>query len=475
MPRNSGNRARATTTNSNVENSSSGRASGSTITGSRAKKRARPIITSDSEEEINLVTPEQRRDAASTVKSRDCTNCRVEIFSLKQRLKKAEEDKKQLERKVTAKKGQLQQVRENLSDRDRGLERLKKEKVRLKKQSEKLTKEKEEAEKQAKKWKKKADCIRSKLTKMETEKAHLESKLSNLKLQDGGVAAASGSSHAIAGPSGTAAEATGTGSLFQDMMDNFRELAESQLQCAVCSELFVEAVSVNCGHTFCHYCIGEWRKKKNNCPVCRTNIRSAVPCKVMDEYVNKVHDQFISEGGRMQRNVLIEERAKLKAAAAPAAPRGRGATDQLVNIVLNRRREEDSSLDSDDTIELHLSGNRDSDSDPFSDLESHPLRDPPRANLRTLLASIRSDTSDSEDDSDFSVRRVAAGANPRHRMYLRDDNASFTSESSVSTLSSSSESSDSEADDDTAAQQRQRGGRSNSDSDSESSSDDDLD
>jgi hypothetical protein len=29
-----------------------------------------------------------------------------------------------------------------------------------------------------------------------------------------------------------------------------------------------------------------------------------------------------------------------------------------VNIVLNRRREEDSSLDSDDTIELHLSGNR---------------------------------------------------------------------------------------------------------------------
>jgi len=38
--------------------------------------------------------------------------------------------------------------------------------------------------------------------------------------------------------------------------------------------------------------------------------------------------------------------------------RGRGAANQLVNIVLNRRREEDSSLDSDDTIELHLSGNR---------------------------------------------------------------------------------------------------------------------
>jgi hypothetical protein len=39
---------------------------------------------------------------------------------------------------------------------------------------------------------------------------------------------------------------------------------------------------------------------------------------------------------------------------------GAAAVNQLVNIVLNRRRDEaaDSSLSSDDTIELHLSGNR---------------------------------------------------------------------------------------------------------------------
>ena len=29
------------------------------------------------------------------------------------------------------------------------------------------------------------------------------------------------------------------------MMDNFRELAETQLQCAVCSEVLVEATSVS--------------------------------------------------------------------------------------------------------------------------------------------------------------------------------------------------------------------------------------
>ena len=64
------------------------------------------------------------------------------------------------------------------------------------------------------------------------------------------------------------------------MMDNFRELAETQLQCAVCSEVFVEATAINCGHTFCHFCIHEWKKKKSNCPVCRTDIKQIVAVKV---------------------------------------------------------------------------------------------------------------------------------------------------------------------------------------------------
>ncbi len=41
----------------------------------------------------------------------------------------------------------------------------------------------------------------------------------------------------------------------------------------------------------------------------------------MDEYVDKVYEQFISEGGRAQRTVLKEERAKLKAESVAAAPR----------------------------------------------------------------------------------------------------------------------------------------------------------
>merc|ERR1719348_2178680 len=137
-----------------------------------------------------------------------------------------------------------------------------------------------------------------KTANLELEKTKLESKLSSLNIAD----------DSEAGPS----KASGSGGLFQDMMDNFRELAETQLQCAVCSEVFVEATSINCGHTFCHYCIHQWKKKKSNCPVCRTDIKQIVQCKVVDEYTDKMYEQFVGEGGRVARQSLKEERLKIR-------------------------------------------------------------------------------------------------------------------------------------------------------------------
>ena len=80
----------------------------------------------------------------------------------------------------------------------------------------------------------------------------------------------------------------------------------------VCSEVFVEATSINCGHTFCHYCIHQWKKKKSNCPVCRTDIKQIVGCKVIDEYTDKMYEQFVGEGGKVARQSLKEERIKIR-------------------------------------------------------------------------------------------------------------------------------------------------------------------
>ena len=111
----------------------------------------------------------------------------------------------------------------------------------------------------------------------------------------------------------------GSGGLFLDMMNNFRELAETQLQCAVCSEVLVEATAVSCGHTFCRHCITVWKAKSATCPVCRADIRHMAPCKMMDEYTDKLYEQFISDGGQAARQSLKDERLRLRQEEEAAA------------------------------------------------------------------------------------------------------------------------------------------------------------
>jgi hypothetical protein len=43
----------------------------------------------------------------------------------------------------------------------------------------------------------------------------------------------------------------------------------SELICAICQDFFVEASTVECGHSFCRMCIENWLKSKLTCPICR--------------------------------------------------------------------------------------------------------------------------------------------------------------------------------------------------------------
>ena len=87
--------------------------------------------------------------------------------------------------------------------------------------------------------------------------------------------------------------------------EEIRVMAESQLQCPVCSEVIVGATTINCGHTFCEFCLREWQKKKSNCPLCRTDIKHKVAVRILDEFTDKLYQQLTNEDG-------LEERASLK-------------------------------------------------------------------------------------------------------------------------------------------------------------------
>lgn len=75
---------------------------------------------------------------------------------------------------------------------------------------------------------------------------------------------------------------------------------EDELTCSVCTELFIEAVTLGCSHTFCKFCIEQWRKNADLCPICRTKIQGLFPTLVINNLVEKV-----GNNGYVRNNTLI--------------------------------------------------------------------------------------------------------------------------------------------------------------------------
>lgn len=46
---------------------------------------------------------------------------------------------------------------------------------------------------------------------------------------------------------------------------------EKDFHCSCCYELMVDPTTLNCGHSFCRFCLAQWwhSSKKTTCPECR--------------------------------------------------------------------------------------------------------------------------------------------------------------------------------------------------------------
>ncbi|KAK9876264.1 hypothetical protein WA026_012563 [Henosepilachna vigintioctopunctata] len=94
------------------------------------------------------------------------------------------------------------------------------------------------------------------------------------------------------------------------IMNNF-DMVEEELQCSVCSELFIKAVTLNCCHTFCSYCINQWRKHQSCCPICRKSITGMAPTLVLDNFIEKLVGTMDKETSE-QRREMIASRVALE-------------------------------------------------------------------------------------------------------------------------------------------------------------------
>lgn len=93
----------------------------------------------------------------------------------------------------------------------------------------------------------------------------------------------------------------------EEVVTQVTEVLENELQCIICSELFIEAVILNCAHSFCCYCIKQWRNKKDECPICRQAIHSQTRCLALDNCIDRMVEN-LSLDMKARRQALITER-----------------------------------------------------------------------------------------------------------------------------------------------------------------------
>lgn len=90
------------------------------------------------------------------------------------------------------------------------------------------------------------------------------------------------------------------------------EQMEDEFTCIICQELFIQAATLACTHSFCDFCLKSWLKKKRTCPICRTNIKgSYVRSIVLDSAVEKIV-QTMDDETKERRQNLSEERKRLR-------------------------------------------------------------------------------------------------------------------------------------------------------------------
>ncbi|XP_030051622.1 E3 ubiquitin-protein ligase RNF8 isoform X2 [Microcaecilia unicolor] len=129
----------------------------------------------------------------------------------------------------------------------------------------------------------------------------------------------------------------------EEFLSQMNDVLENELQCIICSEYFIEAVTLNCAHSFCSYCIKEWMKRKVECPICRQEIVSQTRSLVLDNCIDRMVENLSLEMKQRRDTLILERKEQLKAIATPPKSDSEDSILSFVSSILSI-----SSFDSDD-------------------------------------------------------------------------------------------------------------------------------
>ncbi|NXW29924.1 RNF8 ligase, partial [Phaetusa simplex] len=131
----------------------------------------------------------------------------------------------------------------------------------------------------------------------------------------------------------------------EEVLNQMNDVLENELQCTICSEHFIEAVTLNCAHSFCSYCINEWTKRKVECPICRQEIKSKTRSLVLDNCIDRMVEK-LDVAMKEHRLTLIRERKEKQNAVVKPAMDNDGSIISSVSSIFSI-----SSCDSEDSEE----------------------------------------------------------------------------------------------------------------------------
>lgn len=88
-----------------------------------------------------------------------------------------------------------------------------------------------------------------------------------------------------------------------------QELLESDLSCAICQDIYINPLILNCSHSFCKFCVYQWLSKKTGCPQCRLAVSFQAENLALRNIINRMV-QKTSQQFQNNRSTSIAQRLK---------------------------------------------------------------------------------------------------------------------------------------------------------------------
>lgn len=89
-----------------------------------------------------------------------------------------------------------------------------------------------------------------------------------------------------------------------------QDILETDLSCAVCHEIYINPLIINCSHSFCKFCLYKWlSSKKSDCPQCRVRVIAQAENLALRNIINKLV-QNSSPQYQQSRSSIVNQRLK---------------------------------------------------------------------------------------------------------------------------------------------------------------------